>query len=389
MILNQISYLDCLAFLVFLAPQLIIQVGLLTTIGWGLNALPFLLLKMPCQLVVERFFTRREQQSPFVQRASLFQDIVIRCVRYAFAYMPAYIGRVFFSKPVALPFVRFRMFRHGLRKCPIPWVEVKRPGLSGIWLAHDQTKKPDVVIYYCHGGGFSMGSCYFYIEFLVAWVTLLKNAGYENPALFALDYTLVPDACYPTQVQQAFSGYEYVLSIVGESSRICVGGDSAGGTLILSMLLYMGEHSDYKSRLPALATLISPWVTLVSPKNRNTRSDYLNSDSLELYGRQYAGTQVSISDPMVSPGNCKDLDWWMRASPKKGWYFQYGSEEVLGPELRDLITLLYNGDVELDVSEEHGHVHAWPVASLYLGETRNERLHGLQNLVGAIKRRMG
>ena len=42
MILGQVSYLDCVAFLMFLAPQLLIQVGLLDTLVCGLCALPFL-----------------------------------------------------------------------------------------------------------------------------------------------------------------------------------------------------------------------------------------------------------------------------------------------------------------------------------------------------------
>ena len=41
MILNQISYLDCIAFLVFLAPQLLIRVGPIETISCVVKALPF------------------------------------------------------------------------------------------------------------------------------------------------------------------------------------------------------------------------------------------------------------------------------------------------------------------------------------------------------------
>lgn len=41
MILNQISYLDCIAFLIFLAPQLLIRVGLVETVSCVIAALPF------------------------------------------------------------------------------------------------------------------------------------------------------------------------------------------------------------------------------------------------------------------------------------------------------------------------------------------------------------
>lgn len=232
-----------------------------------------------------------------------------------------------------------------------------------------------------------MGSTYFYMEFLLAWVTLLRHAGFENPALFALDYTLVPDAVYPTQVQQTFAGYNYVLSIIEDPSRVCVAGDSAGATLILSMLLSLSDHSEYGDRFPKLAAMISPWVTVISERNKNTASDYLDQKSLHMYGSQYIGMKVSPQDPLASPGECRDLSRWRKASPTDGWFFLYGSEEVLAPECRNLIQRLKKAEVEVDVHEEQGFIHAWPVATLYLGETKEARLRGLRNIVNIMKRR--
>jgi acetyl esterase/lipase len=324
-----------------------------------------------------------EYRSPFVRRATVFQDIVIRCVRFAFANMPAFLGRVFFSKAVALPFLRFRMLRHGIVTAPLRWTEINRPGLKGIWIVSNPQEQPDVIVYYCHGGGFSMGSGYFYLEFLLAWVSLLKDAGFRNPALFALEYTLVPDAVYPTQLQETLAGYEYVLSIARNSSRIVVGGDSAGATMMLSFLLYITDHPELRHQKPGLAVMISPWVTIVSRNNTNTASDYLDSSSLELYGRQYIGPKVPSDDPLVSPGNCKDVKKWTDASPYKGWIFLYGSEEVLGPETRGLIGMLKSSGTDVEVHEERAGIHAWPVASLYLGETK-----GLKDIVRATHERI-
>jgi acetyl esterase/lipase len=406
MILSQISYLDCIAFLVFLAPQILIQIGLFPVLKWLIPALPSLstsrvpiassiltltvpkVFLIPYQFIQERFFTPHEQRTPFVKKATPFQDFVIRFVRFAFANMPAFIGRTFFSKPVSLPFLRFRMLRHGFVTSPIRWTEVKRPNFRGVYIVHNQQEQPDIIVYYCHGGGFSMGSSFFYMEFLLAWVTLLKSAGYRNPALFALEYTLVPDETYPTQLHETLAGYEYVLSLAQSSAKVVVGGDSAGATLILSFLLYLNGHSELRHQKPGLAIMISPWVTIVSENNRNTASDYLNSSTLELYGCQYVGNKTATTDPMVSPGNCKDVKKWRDASPEFGWYFLYGSEEVLGPETRDLIRLLIGTGKEVEVWEEQGGIHAWPVASLYLGETREERLSGLKSIVEATKSRI-
>ncbi|KAF2274491.1 alpha/beta-hydrolase [Westerdykella ornata] len=391
MILGSVSLLDCFVFLLFLAPQILLQVGIRRTAIWLLGALPSLVsavLILPFQLLHDRYLTPYELRSPFVQRATVFQDVVIRCVRYAFAHMPAFLGRVFFSKHVALPFLRFRMLRHGIYTSPVRWVEIERPGFKGIWVTSNHRERPDIIVYYCHGGGFSMGSTYFYLEFLLAWVSLLEQSGYRAPALLALEYTLVPDATYPTQLEETLAGYEYVLSMARDSSTICMGGDSAGATLILSLLLHTADHHEMRHRRPGLAVLISPWTSIISPRNKNTRSDYLDSNSLERYGSQYIGNKLAPNDPTVSPGHCKDVSRWRNASPKMGWLFLFGSEEVLAPETRDLCNLLERSGVVVEKDEEKGGIHAWPVASLYLGTTKAERLHGLRRIAQATRTRI-
>jgi hypothetical protein len=142
MILGPISFLDCLVFITFLAPQLLWRIGFLETFLTALHALPYIcqfshaigvffcailtsrvVLRLPFEFLHERFFLPKSQQSPFVQQASVFEDFVIRCVRYAFANVDPKIGRVFFSKEVSLPFLWFRLLRHGYIKSPMFWRE--------------------------------------------------------------------------------------------------------------------------------------------------------------------------------------------------------------------------------------------------------------------------
>lgn len=233
-----------------------------------------------------------------------------------------------------------------------------------------------------------MGSSYFYLEFLQVWLSLLKEAGYVNPALFALEYTLVPEATYPTQVQEALSGYKYVLSLVDDPAQIVVSGDSAGATLILSLMLCVSGYSSLKNKMPGLAVIISPWATIISSKNKNTPSDYLNAESLHLYGSQYIGDHGSQDNALVSPGRCNDLSWWRRASPSQGWYFIYGSEEVFAPETKDLIAQLKKADVQVSEHEEEGWIHAWPVVKLFLCNKQEERQSGLRRMVKVISQKI-
>lgn len=62
----------------------------------------------------------------------------------------------------------------------------------------------------------------------------------------------------------------------------------------------------------------------------------------------------------------------------------YGSEEVFGPEVRDLIALLRRSGCAVRVREEPGQVHAWPVVSLFLADTAAERTKGLRDLTKII-----
>jgi len=107
--------------------------------------------RLPISFIRDRVFTRRANRPPFVQQASLFEDFVIRCVRYAFANLTPRIGRVFFSRPVVLPFLRWRMLRHGYLRCPVHWREYYDRDFRGIWMVNDPLEEPDFVLYYVHG----------------------------------------------------------------------------------------------------------------------------------------------------------------------------------------------------------------------------------------------
>ncbi len=224
----------------------------------------------------------------------------------------------------------------------------------------------------------------------------MSGSGYHNPAIFALDYTLVPDAAFPTQVQETVAGYEHVLAVARDPSVVCVSGDSAGATLILCLLLRLGEDSSANGRggsnhrlpKPVLAVLISPWATLVSGHHKNTGSDYLDARRLGQYGRQFAGGRVSVTDPLASPGSCRDGARWKRGSPSRGVVVTYGTAEVLAPDIEELMATLRGAGVEVGSYAELGGIHAWPVASLFLSGSREGRLDGLRTITEEIRQRV-
>ncbi|RMZ78294.1 hypothetical protein DV737_g3942, partial [Chaetothyriales sp. CBS 132003] len=404
MLLGPISLVDSAIFVLLLIPQLFYHAGVLSTLGISVKVLPFLLLQLPHHLYHEWYLLKPEQRSPFSRKATIYQDIVIRCIRYAFATFPPTVSRVFLSKWVALPFLRYRLLRHGYLQSPIFYKEVVRQGFRGLWLIHDDKSDPDLIIYYCHGehpapkpgrtliwrsgGGFLMGSTYFYLEFLMTWLTRLQQQGYRNPACFALEYTLVPHARAPTQLNETRAGYQFLLDTLGRESakKICVSGDSAGGTLVLSMLLY-NLTADYDSQLanrlerPGLALLLSPWTHLVSELNRNTASDYLDQHTLHLFARQYAG-RAAMTDEVLSPGLC--VDKWKNVEPENGFRIVYGAEEMFAPPIEEIATRMKRNGVLIKAYRREGSVHVWPVVDMFLGQSRVERVAGIDLLASCI-----
>lgn len=220
-----------------------------------------------------------------------------------------------------------------------------------------------------------MGTTYFYLEFLITWVSILKGLGFSNPAIFALEYTLVPEQMYPCQLQETIAGYDYILSIADDAGQVVISGDSAGGTIMLCLLLYIANKGPEKK--PALATFISPWTHLVSELNRNTSTDYLNVERLHDLARQYAGSK-RIYNPLISPGYCTDMGLWKKAMPVKGMHFYYGSEEVFCESIRTLARRL--GEVGEVTCHEDDSLHAWPFALLFLGRHTEERVRGLRRV---------
>lgn len=226
-----------------------------------------------------------------------------------------------------------------------------------------------------------MGSSYFYLEFLIAWLTMLKAKGFQYPAIFALEYSLVPDAVWPQQFEETKAGYRFLCDYV-DSSRICVSGDSAGATLVLSHLL------GARAAKPGFAMLLSPWTHLVSGLNRNTTSDYLDSGSLHLYAQQYAG-QHSVDDTIISPGRITAGSDWQVFAPLKGYHVIYGAEEVFAPGVEETVKSIKESGATIEATKKDAGIHAWPVVNLFLADATEARLQGLNCMTEVVFSKLG
>ncbi|KAF3130582.1 hypothetical protein TWF703_008113 [Orbilia oligospora] len=400
--LGLVSWLDCLVFVGFLIPQLVIDphAGIVKVISWLFTAIPYFgrnlnntyivaflnsqntgsIFTLPSLIFHDHILLFKNERPEFVNDSTFFQELVIRLVKYSFANLPSNIGRVFFKGEVVMPFYKFRLLRHGILPGSVPsWnpKEIDQDGARGLWVKTFEDSEPDVVLYYIH-------------EFLISWASKLQSSGFKNPAVFALDYTLVPDAKFPTQLNEAHKGYQAVHQLA-PAAEIVVCGDSAGGNIALGLLLHLARPrkdsgnggASSSLRRPSYATLISPWTVLVSSQNKNTENDFLDANQLHKFGASYANGG-DVSDPYKSPGLCQDLGWWEEALPVHGIHMVYGSQEVFTSEIKSLVSKFEKiKSVRLRVTEKPT-IHAWPVVQAFIGANMLQREEGLEIMAGAI-----
>ena len=219
--------------------------------------------------------------------------------------MPSFqvaVGR-FLSRLLARPLVdkgSFAKLRSALdkngRMAPLPkgtTIEAV-PHLNGEWVRPPEGV-PGRVFYYLHGGGFCAGSCLSHRAFVARAAQATEASG------FHLAYRLAPEHPFPAALDDAVAGYEFLLKIGISGKQILLAGDSAGGGLVLSLLLRL---RDAGRPLPAAGICLSPLVdaTLTSDsfKGMANADPMLTQGFLERCVDAYAGA-TDRRDPMLSP----------------------------------------------------------------------------------------
>src|SRR6266436_8850508 len=129
---------------------------------------------------------------------------------------------------------------------------VSANGVRAEWTSTPQDNR-DTALLYVHGGGYVIGS-------LDSHRHLVAEAGRAaRTCALALDYRLAPEHPFPAAVEDAVSGYRYLLSRGIRPGRIAIAGDSAGGGLVVAAMLAI---RDAGLAQPACGWCISPWVDM-------------------------------------------------------------------------------------------------------------------------------
>lgn len=220
---------------------------------------------------------------------------------------------------------------------------------AGLWLRPPEAVTGPAILA-IHGGGFVSGSV----------ATHRRMFGHlacaAGTPMLAVEYGLVPDHVFPSQLDTMVAAYGWLLD--RGHTRVAVTGDSSGATLALGLAL---RARDEGLPRPALLLLMSAWTDLeATGASYDSGSDPFFTRELVrgLAAGYLAGADPR--DPLAAP-----LHADLRRLPPT--YLQAGVEESLLDDSRRLADRLRDAGVDVRLDEFADQVHTFQMGA---GRTR-------------------
>ena len=166
-------------------------------------------------------------------------------------------------------------------------------GMKSEWHIPQGTDAGKLVLY-VHGGGYVSGSCSDHRGFVS------KFAKYTGITNLIYEYRLAPENPFPAALNDSVQVYEWVLANGYKPKNIILAGESAGGGLVLAVLLALKER---KIDQPAAAVAISPWTDLTcSSDSYRTKNKFSPAplNSWTVFSKYYVG-ENEARNPLISP----------------------------------------------------------------------------------------
>jgi len=240
--------------------------------------------------------------------------------------------------------------------------------MHGEWVSADRAHIKTSVILYCHGGGYSTGSC------IYARSITGKLANAASMDVFSFDYRLAPECPYPAAIEDAVKAWDYLM-LRGYAARdVVVAGDSAGGNLALGLVRKLKEEGRF---LPKGMVLLSPWTDLTcggdTYESRRDLDPVLSDKYIHEMIDNYAKGQ-DLEEPFISP-----LFGDFEGFPPT--YIQVGDNEILLADSLNLAERMEKAGVSVKTDVFAGMWHVFQMAPF---KTANEAMDKCAEFIYAI-----
>ena len=229
--------------------------------------------------------------------------------------------------------------------------DVDAGGTPAEWVRWPDIQSTHCMLY-MHGGGYCTGHARGHRN-LVAH--LAKSA---SVYALSIDYRLAPEHPFPAALEDALQAYRWLSEQIG-TENIVLGGDSAGGGLVLATLLAAKKEN---LALPRAAVCMSPSTDLARTGKSVTENEdidpVMSGPSSAERGLWYAGGKEMLTDPLVSPlyGDFSGLPPLM---------ILVGTREILRDDSIRVAEKARAADVDVDLQVWEDMMHIWPY---FIGE---------------------
>lgn len=228
-------------------------------------------------------------------------------------------------------------------------------GLNAEWIIPTNPLK-DKVLLYIHGGGFISGSC------LTHRMHVAKFADGCQLKSLVFDYRLAPEHPFPAPLEDCVTAYKWLLHQGYDAENIIVGGESAGATLTLSLLLLLKKNH---IALPGAAFSISPVTDLrcqAESFTYNAKKDVAPMGSWTVWTKMYISDNDPLN-PILSPqfGNYEGIP---------PLYICVGTHEIHYDDCVNVADRAKQFGVHVTLREWNKMIHAFPLLSPLFPEAK-------------------
>ncbi|ODV83042.1 hypothetical protein CANARDRAFT_186005, partial [[Candida] arabinofermentans NRRL YB-2248] len=275
-------------------------------------------------------------------------------------------------------------------------------GVKGIWIKGSfRSEIHDFIMVYLPNFVVFGNTPHFYTEYMMTLHSLLLLQGFKSPAIF-IPYlpTLDDGQQFPSQLVTVLKVWEYVTDS-NPGAKFFLSGDSSGGNLVLSFLLFRNDPKfeifddeqvqtlrDFKTIKPDGSILISPILKFAGINKRTNEtncSDFISSEFICKLREKYLPDEVSEYDFLHSPGYCNNVNSWKEAFPTVGILLIWGSDELMANEIEEFGKLLSESG-KVKKWKGGSKIHSWPFMSFTTETQQDEKEDSCFMMAGIISR---
>ncbi|CAG8828751.1 3597_t:CDS:2, partial [Racocetra persica] len=253
------------------------------------------------------FFNHRINNNPLHPSLTIYQETVIRTLKWAF------------NSPLTSIRKNVSLFESFMKKfkCTEPiesLIDDIDTDLNGYWLGAEtwQGQPPEAILLYVHGGPYISVTSLLGVQSLCFLLQTLRTKYNKHIRVLTIDYELASDEPFPVGLNYLERVYRWLVSSGRPGSKkVFLCGDSIGAVMVLGLLqhIYTNNNISADSINPMGAILISPWVDLSCDSFSyftNEKYDYLSNCLLRFASEYYVFGQKG--DPILNKRRSRNVN---------------------------------------------------------------------------------